>query len=136
MNVDADLTGHQRVERLFDILDRDAQIGGAGAIDIDVDLRLAAAQRGIGVGQSRDRLHFRQQFVGVLRELFEVGPLDVELNVRVALAVRRWRSPVRRWNEFPADIVFSSSRVRCISLLLRLRALIHIDQLHKRSARC
>ena len=70
---------------MLDIEDGNAEIGGARAVDLQPDFRLAAAQRGVGVGERRDRLHLREQRVGVLAELLQVGALDEVLDVGVAL---------------------------------------------------
>ncbi len=75
----------QRIQRLFDVEHRDAQVGGASAIDHQAHFGLAAAQSGIGIGHAGNPLHLCEQRVGVLSELVEIRALNVVLNFRIAL---------------------------------------------------
>ena len=78
------LTCDERVERLRDVADSDADISGACSIDHDAQLRLAADERRISIDHVRQRLHLCQQRVGILSQLVQIGTAYNVLNVGVA----------------------------------------------------
>ena len=63
------LTRDQRVERLRDVADSNAEIRRPRPVDHDTDFRLAADQSRVGIDDIRNRLHPLEQRVRILRQL-------------------------------------------------------------------
>ncbi len=68
-----------------DVLRLDAEIGGAGAIDARAQLRLVQLQRRLGVDDA-EVFGLGRQRLGVLGQLFELGPANREVDLAIAAA--------------------------------------------------
>ena len=68
-----------------DVISRDAEVGSTRPVDLDAQLRLVELQGGVGVNDAQLR-RFLAQNLGVLRQHFQVGAAQVEVNIKVAAA--------------------------------------------------
>ncbi len=84
------LLAEHELERLADILDRDAEVGGAGAVDLDAQVGLVLLVVGIEVDEEPGRLRLRQHAVAPVAQRLVVGAADHELDLllQAALAER------------------------------------------------